>query len=289
MGLSLSLSHEEKIILVTHSGTVRVGLCFGETETVENSNEPEWGRQFTFPFNRREHPFAVVEVMHKGSMGSSRFLGRCLVPLTCMAPGRSNLKWYKLLKRSKRSHVSGSIQVQVICSPPLDEDVALHFRNIQSQESLYSAYGSSELDKEGSSNQRNTSASRRVTSSKSQASTNRPPSYRLNMNESSSNEPEEEKQETKRTQKKKKKSPQKKNNVACKMCGKILRSKSRSPRIEFDSSRFCSRECALFHSAVESKGFTIRAQVGGNLSICTWCSSARVGLWRSLENAKSFD
>ena len=115
-------------------------------------------------------------------MGSSRFLGRCLVPLTCMAPGRSNLKWYNLLKRSKRSHVSGSIQVQVICSPPLDEDVALYFRNIQSQESLYSAYGSSELDKEDP----------RIKETHlletcdifNQGSTNRPPSYRFNLNHS---------------------------------------------------------------------------------------------------------
>ena len=244
---------------------------------MESSNEPEWGRQFTFPFQRKEHPFAVVEVMHKGSMGSSRFLGRCLVPLTSMKPGRSNLKWYNLLKRSKRSHVSGSIQVQCICSPPLDDDVELHFRNIQAQESLYSSYGSTELDKEGSSEQRRSSQKRRVTSSKtlSQSSTNRPPSYRLNMDRYKKREEEEEEKE----EEKEEKIPQedrkplnlskKKNHVACKMCGKLLRSKSRSPRVEFDSSRFCSRECALFHSAVESKGFTIRAQVGGNLSICT--------------------
>ncbi len=267
--------------------TVRVGLCFGETETVENSNQPEWGRQFTFPFNRREHPFAVVEVMHKGSMGSSRFLGRCLVPLTCMKPGRSCLKWYNLLKRSKRSHVSGSIQVQCICSPPLDDDVSLQFQNIRSQESLYFDYGSSSMDDDATSYSRGYSP-RHVTSSGASSSSSfsqnnsltRPPSYRLNMNRYNRKMDEEEKkakeveEEYKTTEAAHTitKTPKSRGKLAvtCKMCGKILRSMSRrSPKAEYDSFRFCSRQCALFHSAVEAKGFTVRAQVDGNLSICT--------------------
>lgn len=261
--------------------TVRVGQCYGETETVETSNEPQWGRQFTFPFDRLSNPFAVIEVMHKGSMGTSRFLGRCVVPLTCMQPGRSVLRWYNLRKRGKKSHVSGSIQVQCICSPPMDDTVSHLFREVCSQASLYLSCVS-DVNDDGVEEEKETSSLTTKTNSKG-----RPPSYTLRLrNEASGSTSSSSDSVSSRTiatdvakavkalEPVSPPSTTRTPNVsfrACRMCSKPLRMQ-KSPSLtnaSFDVKQFCTLQCSLFFTAVESKGFTVRTQVGGDLSICT--------------------
>ena len=61
-----------------------------------------------------------------------------------------------------------------------------------------------------------------------------------------------------------------------------LQEASRDPYVRKGRSALTGLTSDLFHAV----------QCASNRSTCemgTWCSSARVGLWRSLENAKSFD
>lgn len=272
--------------------TVTVGASYGETEVVESSNEPQWRRQFTFPFDRRTHPFATIEVQHKGPMGSSRFLGRCVIPLTCMPPGKPILNWYRLRKRSKKSHVSGEIQVQCICSPSLSDTVSRLYSEVRSQSSLYISCSDTKSIAMGDAEESASAADTHKFEAAKSASTpprrksDRPPSYRRKNNATtmdglksasrgvtphtpSSSSPS---------------SPSFSNRMftsaastkssarVCKMCSKILRQhstwKKKSQRT-FDTSKFCSKECDLFFSAVEKKGFKIRSNIQGAMSICT--------------------
>lgn len=83
-----------------------------QTKVSKKDLNPVWNEIFHFPCGPNLR-FAKVEVWDNDPMLSARdnFLGVVYIPIWCLPQNKAVPKWYKLGKRTSKSHVSGEIKI----------------------------------------------------------------------------------------------------------------------------------------------------------------------------------
>lgn len=99
---------------------ITVGNETKETAVVKRDLNPSWDETFSFEWQvSLRH--AKVEIWDVGSFGmGERFLGVVYVPIIPINSMSEVGKWYKLGKRSSKSHVSGEVYIDAYCDECYD-------------------------------------------------------------------------------------------------------------------------------------------------------------------------
>lgn len=94
------------------------------TKTVKKELNPIWDEKFNFLWTS-DVRYVRIEVWDDDIMHSSRdnFLGVVYIPVLSLQSKIKTPQWYKLGKRSSRSHVTGEIKVSISCTRNCDPNV----------------------------------------------------------------------------------------------------------------------------------------------------------------------
>ena len=99
---------------------ITVGNDTQETEVFKRDLNPSWNETFSFEWSYTLR-YAKIEVWDVGGFAQGeRFLGVVYVPIIPISSMTEVGKWYKLGKRSNKSHVSGEIYVDAYCDKCYD-------------------------------------------------------------------------------------------------------------------------------------------------------------------------
>lgn len=99
---------------------ITVGSETKETPVIKRDLNPSWDETFSFEWNYTLR-YARIEVWDVGTFTQGeRFLGIVYVPIIPISSMTQVGKWYKLGKRSNKSHVSGEIYIDAYCDECYD-------------------------------------------------------------------------------------------------------------------------------------------------------------------------
>ena len=99
---------------------ITVGNDTQETVVIKRDLNPSWDETFSFEWHYSLR-YAKIEVWDVGSYGmGERFLGVVYVPIIPISSMSQVGKWYKLGKRSSKSHVSGEVYIDAYCDECYD-------------------------------------------------------------------------------------------------------------------------------------------------------------------------
>lgn len=99
---------------------ITVGTETRETPVIRRDLNPSWDETFSFEWNYTLR-YAKIEVWDVGTFTQGeRFLGVVHVPIIPISSMSQVGKWYKLGKRSNKSHISGEIYIDAYCDECYD-------------------------------------------------------------------------------------------------------------------------------------------------------------------------
>jgi hypothetical protein len=99
---------------------ITVGTETKETAIIKRDLNPSWDETFSFEWNYSLR-YAKIEVWDVGTFTQGeRFLGVVFVPIIPISSLNQVGKWYKLGKRSSKSHVSGEVYIDAYCDECYD-------------------------------------------------------------------------------------------------------------------------------------------------------------------------